>query len=373
MKVIMFRPRKVSWIAESLDGDFFDEMDLEKDMIMRKGLMMAVLLVIVVGIGTDRASGREKLAGKGSAREKVLKNETGQDELVVMFWNLENFFDWVDEGKGEADREFSSYGARRWTRGRFYSKCDAVAKTIMWVGDECGRMPDLIGVAEVENRGVLSKLLNYTVLRKYDYGIVHYESSDRRGIDVALLYRRSSMELLSSSVKTPVFEGVKMETRDILHVQMRLQDGREVDFIVNHHPSKFGGQEESEGRREAAMRALREMCDSLGNGSIVAMGDFNDTPDAEAFSVVEGVLANKGMGFHERGEGTIRYEGKWDLIDMFMVSEEMAEGTRMEICRIPFLMTWEKKHPGEKPLRTYSGPRYLGGVSDHCPIILKIN
>ncbi len=297
----------------------------------------------------------------------------GQDSTLVMFWNLENFFDWVDEGKGDSDGEFSSYGKRRWTRKKFYAKCDAVAKGIMWIGDRYGRLPDVIGVAEVENKGVMSKLLGATVLRKYDYDIVHYESEDRRGIDVALLYRKSSMELVSSSVKTPSFNGEKLLTRDILHAEMRLADGREVDFIVNHHPSKFGGEKESQGRRMAAMGALKEICDSLGSGRIVAMGDFNDTPDSEALSVVEGTLVNKGMELHERGEGTIRYEGEWNLIDMFMVSEPLDAGTRMEVCRIPFLMTWEKKHPGEKPLRTYSGPRYIGGVSDHCPIILRLN
>ncbi len=181
------------------------------------------------------------------------------------------------------------------------------------------------------------------------------------------------MEPVSSSVRTPVYEGKKMETRDVLHARMRLADGSEVDFIVNHHPSKFGGEEESRGRREAAMETLKVMCDSLGKGNIVVMGDFNDTPDAETFSVMDGILVNKGMVLHENGEGTIRYEGKWDLIDMFMIGEPLAGRTEMDICRIPFLMTWEKKHPGEKPLRTYSGPRYIGGVSDHCPIVLKLD
>ncbi len=297
----------------------------------------------------------------------------GQDSLLVVFWNLENFFDWVDEGTGEAEREFSSFGARHWSRKRFYRKCDAVAKSLLWMGDRYGRMPDLVGVAEIENKGVLTKLLNGTVLRKLDYEIVHYESSDRRGIDVALLYRRSSAELLSSSKKRPHHDGLKMDTRDILHAQMRLAGGLEVDFMVNHHPSKFGGGEKSRGRREAAMTTLKEMCDSLGNGNIIAMGDFNDTPDSDSFSIIGGTLMNKGMELHERGEGTIRYEGEWDLIDMFMVGGSLAERTKMEVCRIPFLMTWEKKHPGEKPRRTYSGPRYIGGVSDHCPVILRLN
>ena len=121
------------------------------------------------------------------------------------------------------------------------------------------------------------------------------------------------------------------------------------------------------------MEALRHMCDSISDISsspLIVMGDFNDTPDAEAFSLVEGVLVNKGIGLHDEGEGSIRYEGRWDLIDMFMVSQDIDELTQMEVCRVPFLMTWEKKHPGEKPLRTYSGPRHIGGVSDHCPVVL---
>ncbi len=336
---------------------------------MKKGFVVAVCMVLAVGFWGVCASCMEKPVEKGRGRE-----EDGEDEgLLVMFWNLENFFDWVDGGEGESDREFSSFGSRHWSRRRFYAKCDAVAKTVLWIGDRYGRMPDVIGVAEVENKGVLTKLLNGTALRKFDYRILHYESGDMRGIDVALLYRRSSATLLSSSVRTPSYEGKEMVTRDILHAQMRFADGSEVDFIVNHHPSKFGGEEESRGRREAAMTALREMCDSLGNGYIVAMGDFNDTPDARSFSLIEGTLVNKGRSLHESGEGSIRYEGRWDLIDMFMVSEAMDVRTEMEVCRVPFLMTWEKKHPGEKPLRTYSGPKYIGGVSDHCPIVMMLD
>jgi endonuclease/exonuclease/phosphatase family metal-dependent hydrolase len=115
------------------------------------------------------------------------------------------------------------------------------------------------------------------------------------------------------------------------------------------------------------------MCDSLADVSgypIIAMGDFNDSPDGPAFGLVEGALVNKGISLHRKGEGSIRFEGKWDLIDNYLVSQQIDTLTQMEVCRIPFLMTWERKHPGEKPLRTYSGPRYIGGVSDHCPVIL---
>ena len=296
-----------------------------------------------------------------------------EDPLLIMFWNVENFFDYIDGGEGESDRDFSSTGSRRWTRKRFYAKCDAVAKSILWIGDRYGGMPDLIGLAEIENRGVLTRLLSSTALRKYDYRIIHQDSGDRRGIDVAVLYRKSSMTEMSVSFCTPQYKGETLATRDMLHVKMCLPDSSEVDFIVNHHPSKYGGSKESEGRRTAAMKVLKNICDSLGNRSIIAMGDFNDTPDSEPFRVIDDLLVNKASPLHENGEGTIRYEGKWQLIDMFLVSPSLSGSTEMEICRIPFLMVWEKKHPGMKPLRTYTGPRYSGGVSDHCPIVLKVN
>lgn len=296
-----------------------------------------------------------------------------RDTVLTMFWNLENFFDHIDQGTGESDREFSSMGSRHWTRYKFQTKCDNIAKGILWMKDRYGRVPDVIGFAEVENREVLVRLLSSTLLRKYDYQIVHQDSRDRRGIDVAILYRRSSFSLVSRSSAVPVYEGKPLETRDILQVCLEDVKGNHMHFIVNHHPSKYGGSKESDGRRIAAMAALKHMCDSLeavSDAPVIAMGDFNDTPDSEPFRIIGSTLVNKGSELHKNGEGSIRYEGKWDLIDMFLVSPEADRFTEMEVCRIHFLMTWEKKHPGEKPLRTYSGPRYIGGVSDHCPVIL---
>ena len=245
------------------------------------------------------------------------------------------------------------------------------------IGERNGRLPDVIGLAEVENRRVLNMLLESSLLRKCGYGIVHYDSGDRRGIDVALLYRKEVFELSESFITTPEHEGEKLATRDILTVRMRRKTDREhVTFIVNHHPSKYGGSKASESRRNSVMISLSELCDSLlktpENSRIVAMGDFNDNPDGPQFSVMDGLMVNKAQELHQKGEGTIRYEGKWDLIDMFIVSPALKESSVMEIVRVPFLMTREKKHPGEKPFRTYSGPRYIGGVSDHCPVVLVI-
>ena len=299
-----------------------------------------------------------------------------QDEKLVVFWNLENFFDYVDGGEGESDREWSSTGSRRWTKTRFYTKCDAIAKTMFWIGEKYGRMPDVIGVAEVENSGVLYNLLSSSLLRKYDYKVVHYDSHDRRGIDVALLYRSSLYRKVSSSVTVPEYDAQKLSTRDILQVCLESVDGERINVLVNHHPSKYGGSQASESRRDAAMTAMRNLCDSLAVADsgipVIAMGDFNDTPDGEQFRMLDGVLVNKADSLFRAGQGTIRFEGKWDLIDMFMVSGSISEKSAMEILQVPFLMTYEKKYPGLKPLRTYSGPRYIGGVSDHCPIVLTV-
>jgi endonuclease/exonuclease/phosphatase family metal-dependent hydrolase len=292
------------------------------------------------------------------------------DSLIVVFWNVENFFDYTDQGTCGSDAEWSSQGVRRWTRKRFQAKCDAMAKSLFWIGEKYGSMPDVIGLAEVENRNVLWRLLNDTMLRKCGYKIVHHDSMDRRGIDVALLYRDSVFDLINSSVTTPDLEA----TRDILQVCLRDRTGQRINLIVNHHPSKYGGSEVSEGRRIAAMNALKRLCDSLSVADpgvpVIAMGDFNDTPDAEQFKILDGVLSNKADSLYKAGRGTIRYQGKWELIDMFMVSADLACKSFMDILEVPFLMTYEKKYPGMKPLRTYSGPRYIGGVSDHCPIVL---
>ena len=299
----------------------------------------------------------------------VMAQESGQ--MLVMFWNLENFFDWTDQGTGESDAEFSSYGKRHWTRKRFYTKCDAVSKTIFHIGDLYGKLPEVIGFAEIENRGVLEKLCSSTLLRKCGYRIVHFDSSDRRGIDVALLYRTTCYNHLSTSLRTPETDGKKLQTRDMLHISLKdLQTDEIYDYIVCHHPSKFGGETSSRPNRLAAMTALKEMCDSLGNRNIIVMGDFNDVPSAAQFDMLEESLINKSDSLHAAGRGTIRYEGKWDLIDMFLVSSNIEGHSVMDIPEVPFLMTRESRHAGEKPLRTYSGPRYIGGVSDHLPVVL---
>ena len=294
-----------------------------------------------------------------------------------MFWNLENFFDWRDDGGGEADTEFSSSGARHWTRRRFQAKARAIGKTLVWAGGIAGRLPDLFGVAEIENAFVLDKLLDEEPLRKLEYGYVHFDSPDRRGIDVGLLYRRSVFQVVSSRA-VPVRaakDGDTLRTRDILLTCLEDGRGDRWNVLVCHFPSKYGGGD-SDWRREAAGRILRQVCDSLlaaGEERVLAMGDFNDTPDSPALQLLSGPMVNLAAPLAARGQGSIRFEGRWQLIDHMYVSPSLAARSTLEILHPPFLTTHDNVHSGDKPLRTYLGPRYTGGVSDHRPLLLRLD
>ena len=329
---------------------------------------------------------------------------SGRDTLSVMFWNVENFYDWRNDSTTVSDLEFSPAGERHWTWKRFQAKANAFAKALFWVEGETGSLPDIVGLEEVENAFVLRQVLQKTALRKTDYKYVHYDSPDRRGIDVALLYRSSRLELLDSKPCHLYDADTVMATRDILLCRFRrrekadpdraspaseeipgqagndgretgnLSDGTVFAVLVNHHPSKYGGAAESEPRRRVAVERLRALADSLaaiGIDRIIAGGDFNDTPDNPVFGLLEPTLLPTHMDLHRRGAGTIKYDGQWDLIDQIYLSPAL-KGPTMRILRVPFLLTRDTAHSGEKPLRTYTGPRHTGGVSDHLPVLLEV-
>jgi endonuclease/exonuclease/phosphatase family metal-dependent hydrolase len=299
------------------------------------------------------------------------------DSLSAMFWNVENFFDWRNDSTTVSDTEFSSRGERRWTWKRFQAKANAFAKALFWIEGETGRLPDIIGLEEVENAFVLRQLLQKTALRKLDYKYVHYDSPDHRGIDVALLYRSSRLELLDSKPCHLFASDTVIATRDILLCVFREKPQEErFAVLVNHNPSKYGGASESEPRRRIAVEWLRFLVDSLatiGIDHVVAGGDFNDAPDNPVFRLLEPALTPMHMDLYRRGLGTIKYDGKWDLIDHIYLSPAWAHLARMRILRIPFLLTRDTVHSGEKPLRTYTGPRHTGGVSDHLPVLLEVS
>ncbi|MBQ1831180.1 MAG: endonuclease [Bacteroidales bacterium] len=308
--------------------------------------------------------------------------------LVVMFWNVENYFDPFDDPL-KNDDEFTAMGERRWTWSRFESKRDRIAQTIVAAGDVWGELPALVGLAEVENRMVVSQLVRKTMLDELGYGYVHRESPDERGIDVALLYRKDVFRIVAvDSLRIP---GTK--TRDILYVALRERAGlveRQVlsrpdsaglekvlprvgeelllHVFVVHLPSKRGGAKASDSRREAALGVLQGAVDSLlredPGRRIVVMGDFNDTDPA-----VTGLVQPPFDGDPAR-PGTLRYHGRWERIDHFFLSP--AAPGAMQIFAPGFLLERDEAWLGDKPRRAYVGPRYHGGLSDHLPILLKM-
>ena len=320
-------------------------------------------------------SGQDKSMGEEEQGRKERREEEKGEALRVMFWNLENFFDNRNDSTSVSDAEFSSYGERHWSRRKFHAKCQAIAKGILWTAGEKGGLPDVIGVAEVENRRVLQRLLYNTALHKLDYKTIHFDSPDPRGIDVALLYRTTRLKRIRAKpCHLYSVDSTILRTRDILLAEFEQPDGTPIAFLVNHHPSKYGGASVSEARRAIAVARLKQLADSLqaaGIEQIVSMGDFNDTPANPVYKHLEPTLRNLAEPLHRRGLGTIKYDGAWELIDLFFVSPKVRTAG-MEIVTIPFLQTADGSHAGSKPLRTFSGPRYIGGVSDHCPIWLEI-
>jgi len=290
--------------------------------------------------------------------------------LFVVFWNVENFFDYRNTEASLSDEEFSPAGVKHWTADRFYTKCSAIAKTLYYISNEhMGRMPDIICFAEVENKFVLSQLWEHTTLRKIPYRAIHYESADARGIDVDLLYREDRMRAVHS--QSCRIDG--LTTRDILLVQFITHSGDSLSVLVNHHPSKYGGKT-SDARLWAVTR-LKTLCDSLDNAGWfdrLAIGDFNDVPSNEIYSVMEEKHVNLAAPLAARGEGSIKFNGTWELIDQAFVSRHLADRASMKVEYVPFLLVPDKGHSGMKPYRTYTGPAYAGGVSDHCPISVEI-
>lgn len=290
--------------------------------------------------------------------------------LLVMFWNVENYFDTYDN-PSTSDEEFTPTGDNRWSWKRFEKKRDDIAKTLLLAADEYGEMPGIIGLAEVENRFVLDQLLEETPLARAGYKYIHKDSPDSRGIDVALLYREEKFMPLETKYIEASFP-----TRDVLYTK-GVADGKDtLHIMVNHWPSKRGNESSSGKKREYVSLMVSRTVDSIlrtaPSANIIVMGDFNDTPDSGPLQNLGQLtnLAQKAKG----AEGTYKYQHEWSIIDQILVSENMIghTGKKMEIFAPESLFTEDAAYMGIKPKRTYSGPRYLGGVSDHLPVLLKV-
>lgn len=285
------------------------------------------------------------------------------DSLLVVSWNVENFLDPRTDSTG------------RYTTARLRTKCNAISKTLLLIASRHGRLPDAVALMEVGDRYVLERLLRDTPLYKLDYSIVHYDSPDRRGIDCALLYRRSTLRLLRSAPKHLYDStGAIMSTRDILVAEF---EG--LDILVNHHPSKVGVA--SGPKRAIAWARMRYLMDSL-----ACSGSFLEPPEEYAGSgqskksagCGRAILAvgdfNDDLWPHEGPrtafEGTIKYNGTWEKIDGFFSAGPIS--VIETVFSDSLLSEEDKNYGGTKPRRSFSGPRYIGGISDHYPLILRI-
>ena len=290
--------------------------------------------------------------------------------LLIMFWNLENFF------YPQKDVDFSS-GEKVVTWKRFRAKRDLISKTIIAIKDKEGAYPSVIGVCEVENLKTLKNLVYDTPLSRLGYRILHKDSPDSRGIDVALLYRDDRMILLEYSF----FEIKSFKTRDILYAKMLSVELKDtVHFLVNHWPSKLGGEKKSLPRRMEAANLLRHIVDSVQtvnpDARIIAMGDFNDSPQSAPLEHVASLinlsakLRDSLKGSSSEIKGTHKYNGKWEMLDQFLVSGSVRGS--VGILSFGHLLQDDRKYLGNKTRRTFTGPKFEGGASDHLPIVLKV-
>lgn len=295
----------------------------------------------------------------------------------VVFYNVENLFDnEIDSTRGY--KEFNPNGKKKWDKYKFNSKINEIAKCLAAASNEG---PEFIGLAEIENELVLQKIISHPLLFKHHYEILHFESKDVRGIDVALLYKSSVMDLIS--YKKIVIKKKRRPTRDILVVLgIHKQTKDTLAFLVNHWPSRYGGKKKSEKSRVLAATTLQFHMDSIKNKytscKIIAMGDFNDGPrDSSMSKVLDNIHYTNLFKDSVPTYGSLKYRLKWQVFDQFVVSNNLLEKkgvyvNYVEIFSPEWLLEEDKKYGGSKPFRTYLGPIYHGGVSDHLPVILKL-
>ncbi|MDR1259408.1 MAG: endonuclease [Tannerellaceae bacterium] len=309
---------------------------------------------------------------------------TGQVSFRVMSYNVENLFDTYDDAETQDD-EFLPQGARRWTPSRYRHKLNQIARVITAAGE--WDTPALVGLCEVENDTTLTHLLTRTPLRRQQYRYVITSGSDRRGINVALLYQRDKFRYIGhTSNPVRIFSrAAEHPTRDILHVWGEISSGDTLDVMVCHFPSKYGGELESKGHRLDAARTLGALSDSLlhsrRNPLQVVMGDFNDEPHSECINLAGGgeggILCN--LFASGRPRGSHKYQSEWSQLDQIMILNRMKdyEGEASmilvhgsaDVFSSPFLLIDDNVWRGKRPRRTYHGFRYEAGFSDHLPVI----
>lgn len=304
----------------------------------------------------------------------------------IGFYNFENLFDTLD-APNVADEEFTPQGGYRYNTAIYVDKLDKLAKVVSELGTEI--TPDgvsILGIAELETRKPLEDFINHPKIKSRNYQIVHYESPDERGIDVALIYQPKYFKVLSSRpVRVPLPNNDF--TRDILFVS-GLYDGEPMHIFVNHWPSRSGGEAASQPLRNLAATICKDLIDSLvqadPNAKIILMGDLNDDPSSPSVRTIldakgkkeevkPGGLYNTMFDFYKKGIGTLAYQDAWSLFDQIIISYGFLNPKtggyqfyQSQVHNKAYMSQQTGQYKGY-PLRTFVGTNYLGGYSDHFP------
>lgn len=310
---------------------------------------------------------------------------------AVAFYNLENLFD-TERDTRINDEEFTPTGKNSWTLTKYQKKLANMASVIKVIGTPyTSNGPALLGVAEIENRKVLEDLVAQPDLKDKNYGIVHYDSPDRRGIDVALLYQKDQFKVSKSATFAYRLDSdTTYKTRDVLLVEGTLINEL-VYILVNHWPSRYGGKSSVLREQSAAMN--KKIVDSLyqvnNQAKVIIMGDLNDDPTDVSCRVVlnakktqaevqPGGLFNTMWSHFERGIGSLCYQDKWNLFDQIIISESLLGKDRSslkfwksEIFNRDFITQQEGKYKGY-PHRTFSAGMFVNGYSDHFPTLIYL-
>ena len=315
---------------------------------------------------------------------------------TLAFYNLENLFDTIND----PTKNDEASPMMEMTTGRqdaYNRKVHNMARVISDIGfDEAKDMPALLGVAEIENREVLVDVVNDPLLVGKDYGIVHYDSPDRRSIDVALIYQKSMFTpITTSSHELKIFDDQSQKrvyTRDQLLVTGKL-DGEVIHVIVNHWPSRSGGEARSRSKRVAAAKLNKYIIDSLQvidpYAKIFTMGDMNDDPTNASMKEALKAKANKedveikGIynpyeNFFKKGLGTTAYRDAWSLFDQILMTQPLIEKDyssyrfyKAGIYNKYYLTTKRGQYKGY-PFRSWGNGGFTDGFSDHFPVYIYL-
>ena len=287
-----------------------------------------------------------------------------QDSLTIISYNVENLFD-CQHDTLKNDSSFLPDGMHHWTYYRYQTKLDRIAQVIVNISG--WESAEMVGLCEVENERCLRDLCYR--LKRFHYKFVHYESADKRGIDVALLYDSTKVKILNSKPLRVDLQGDV--TRDILYVEALVGNQDTLHAMVCHLPSKLGGAAATEGKRNAAKQMIQQQVDSIlrmqSEAKIVVMGDMN----SEVKDDLQG-MSNMMIGCEKEGKGTHKYKGIWSCLDQFYLSTTLKNNANVIIFSPEWLLEEDTKYLDYQPKRTYVGYRYHDGYSDHLPIVLRV-